>query len=149
MRVGEICTRSVSWCETGASVIDAARMMRDAHINNVIVAEQWDGERIPVGVLTDRDIVIQIVAKEVDPKAVRVGDIMGREIFTVDEDEPVSETIENMRFNGVRRLPVIDKRGAMVGVIALEDLLRNLAKDLAAIADVTSRARVKEARMYD
>lgn len=149
MRVGEICTRSVSWCETGASVIDAARMMRDAHINNVIVAEQWDGERIPVGVLTDRDIVIQIVAKEVDPKAVSVGDIMGREIFTGDEDEPVSETIENMRFNGVRRLPVIDKRGAMVGVIALEDLLRNLAKDLTAIADVTPRARVKEARMYD
>lgn len=149
MRVGEICTRSVSWCETGASVIDAARMMRDAHINNVIVAEQRDGERIPVGVLTDRDIVIQIVAKEVDPKAVSVGDIMSREIFTGDEDEPVSKTIENMRFNGARRLPVIDKRGAMVGVIALEDLLRNLAKDLTAIADVTPRARVKEARMYD
>lgn len=149
MRVGEICTRSVSWCEPGTSVIDAARMMRDAHINNVIVAEQRDGERIPVGVLTDRDIVIQIVAKEVDPKAVSVGDIMSREIFTVDEDEPVRETIERMRFKGVRRLPVINKRGAMIGVIAMEDLLRNLAEDLTAIAAVTPRARVKEARAYD
>lgn len=149
MRVGEICSRSVVWCEPGTSVVDAAKIMRDAHLNNVIVAKQRDGERIPVGVLTDRDIVIQIVAKEVDPKAITAGDIMSREIFTVDEDEPMREAIERMRFKGVRRFPVVNKRGAMIGIIAMEDLLRNLAEDLTAIAAVMPRARIKEARAYD
>lgn len=149
MRVSELCTRSVSWCEPQTSVVDAARIMRETHLNNVIVAEQRNGRRFPLGVLTDRDIVIQIVAKEVDSKTVVVADIMSREIFTVDEDEPVREAAERMRFKGVRRLPVVDKQGAMIGVIAMEDLLRNLAEELTAIAAVTPRARIKEARTYD
>ena len=133
MRVGEVCTRPVVSCEVSTSAVDAAQKMRAAHIGNLVVVEDREGAGA-IGVLTDRDIVIQVVAKEVDPKALRVGDIMSRDVYTVEEDEPARETIERMRARGVRRLPVVNKAGTLVGIIALDDLLRTLAEDLAAMS---------------
>ena len=146
MRAGDICTKPVVVCTEDTSVVDAAKQMRDAHIGNVIVTERRDGREIPVGVVTDRDIVVQIVAKEVDPSTLRVGDIMSQEIYTVSETEPVRETIERMRFAGVRRLPVVDAQGAIVGIVALDDLLQQVAKELGTLAEVGPRARELEAR---
>ncbi len=146
MRIGDICTRTVVWCEPGTSVTDAAKMMRDAHIGNIVVAEPSDGKRIPIGVLTDRDIVIQVIAKEVDPDTLGVRDIMSREVYTVDEDEDGTRTIERMRFKRVRRMPVVDRQGVLVGIVALDDLLQHLAEDLTAIANVSPRARARETR---
>ncbi|MCG3200445.1 MAG: Hypoxic response protein 1 [Gammaproteobacteria bacterium] len=146
MRIGDICTRTVVWCEPGTSVTDAAKMMRDAHIGNIVVAEPSDGKRIPIGVLTDRDIVIQVIAKEVDPDTLGVRDIMSREVYTVDEDEDGTRTIERMRFKRVRRMPVVDRQGVLVGIVALDDLLQQLAEDLTAIANVSPRARARETR---
>lgn len=147
MRVGEICTRPVISCETDESAVEAAKKMRAAHIGNLVVTEQRDGVQVPIGVLTDRDIVVQVVAKEVDAKTLRVGDIMSREVYMVAEDEPARETIERMRFKGVRRLPVVNKAGALVGIIALDDLLRTFAEDLGALANIGARARAAEARL--
>lgn len=146
MRIGDICTRTVVWCEPGTSVTDAARVMRDAHIGNVVVAELRDGERIPVGMLTDRDIVIQVIAKEVDPRMLSVRDIMSREIHTVEEGEDGSRAIERMRFKRVRRMPVVNRQGVLVGIVALDDLVQHLAEDLTTIANVSPRARAREAR---
>ena len=146
MRVGDFCTRSVVCCEPGTSVVDAAKMMRDAHIGNIVVVEQRDGGRVPVGVLTDRDIVIQVIAKEVDPGTLSVRDVMSREVYTVDEDEAGTRTIERMRFKRVRRLPVVNRQGLLVGIVALDDLLQQLADDLTAIANVSPRARARETR---
>jgi len=147
MRVGAVCTRPVISCGADESAVDAAKKMREAHIGNLVVTEQRNGAQVPIGVLTDRDIVIQVVAKEVDPKALRVGDIMSREVYTVNEDEPARETIEQMRFKRVRRMPVVNDAGALVGVIALDDLLRTFAEDLTTLASVGARARATEAHL--
>jgi len=147
MRVGEVCTRPVVSCEASTSAVDAAQKMRAAHIGNLVVVEDREGAPVPIGVLTDRDIVIQVVAKEVDPKSLRVGDIMSRDVYTVEEDEPARETIERMRAKGVRRLPVVNKAGTLVGIIALDDLLRTLAEDLAAMSGIGARARAVESRL--
>jgi CBS domain-containing protein len=149
MRVSEICTHPVVSCEPGDSAVEAARKMREANIGNLVVTEHRDAGEVPVGVLTDRDIVNHLVAKDVDPKTLRVVDIMSRELHTVDESEPARETIERMRFKGVRRLPVVNKSGALVGVIALDDLLRTFAEDLSALAGVGARARAAATRRRD
>ena len=88
MRVGEVCTRPVVSCEVSTSAVDAAQKMRAAHIGNLVVVEDREGAPVPIGVLTDRDIVIQVVAKEVDPKGVAGRDIMSRDVYTVEEDGP-------------------------------------------------------------
>lgn len=147
MRVGDLCTRLVVWCGPNTSVVDAAKMMRDAHIGNIVVVEPRGADRVPIGVVTDRDIVVQVIAKDIEPGSLKVSDIMSREVYTVAEEEPASQTIDRMRFTGVRRLPVVNKQGALVGVIALDDLLRHLAEDLTAIAHVSPRARAQEARL--
>lgn len=144
MRVGDICTRAVVHCTRDTSAFEAAKMMREAHIGNVVVVEERAGRKIPVGVITDRDIAVQLVAKEVDPRDVAVGDLMARELLVAPEEEDIHDVIERMRFGGVRRLPVIDKEGALAGVIALDDLLEYLAEELVGIARVSARGRYTE-----
>jgi len=79
MRIGDICTRSVVHCSKDASALEAAKMVRDDHIGNIVIVDERDGRKVPVGVVTDRDIVVQLVAKEVDPEDIAVTDLMGRE----------------------------------------------------------------------
>lgn len=146
MRVGDICTRQVVSCSKDTSALDAAKLMRDAHIGNLVVVEMRDGKTVPVGVVTDRDIVVQLVAKEVDPRDIAAGDLMASELLVAEEDEDIHEAIERMRFGGVRRLPVVDRDGALCGVIALDDLLEYLADELVGIARVSSRGRYTERR---
>lgn len=146
MRVGDICTRAVVHCTKDTSALEAAKIMRDAHIGNVVVVEEREGRKFPVGVITDRDIAVQLVAKEVDPRDVAAGDLMARELLVAPEEEDIHDTIERMRFGGVRRLPVIDKAGALAGVIALDDLLEFLADQLVGIARVSARGRYTERR---
>lgn len=144
MRVGDICTRSVIHCVASTSALDAAKMMREAHIGNVVVVEERGRKKVPVGVVTDRDIVVQLVAKEVDPRPIAVGDMISGELHVAREDEDIHDAIQRMRYRGVRRLPVVDQDGALSGIIALDDLLEYLADELVGIARVSSRGRYAE-----
>jgi CBS domain-containing protein len=118
--------------------------MRDSHIGNVVVVEERDGKKVPIGVITDRDLVVQLVAKEVDPHEIVVSDLMARELFVAHEEEDIHDVIQRMRYRGVRRLPVVGADGALAGVIALDDLLEYLADGLVGIARVSSRGRYVE-----
>jgi predicted transcriptional regulator len=144
MRVGEVCTRTVVQCSKHANVSDAAKIMRDAHIGNIVIIDERDGKKVPIGVVTDRDIVVQIVAKDVDPREIAVTYLMGRELFLALEEEDIHEVIQRMRYRGVRRLPVVSSDDTLVGVIALDDLLEFLADELVGIARVSSRGRFAE-----
>jgi predicted transcriptional regulator len=119
-------------------------MMRDAHIGNVVVVENREGKKVPVGVVTDRDIAVQLVAKEIAPHEIAVSDLMGQELFVAHEEEDIHDVIQRMRYRGVRRLPVVSSDGALAGVIALDDLLEYLADELVGIARVSSRGRYAE-----
>jgi CBS domain-containing protein len=144
MRAGDVATRPVVDCPTSASALDAAKIMRDAHIGNVVVVEDKAGKKIPVGIVTDRDIVVQLVAKEIDPRDILVGDLMASDLYVAREDEDIHVVIQRMRYRGVRRLPVVGADGAMTGVIALDDLLERLADSLLEVAHVSSRGRRTE-----
>ncbi|MDN2711808.1 CBS domain-containing protein [Janthinobacterium sp. SUN118] len=138
MRIGEICTLHAIHCQRDTSVQQAALMMRQHHVGDLVVAEQPNGERVPVGILTDRDIVISVIALGLDPASLLVGDIMSAQLLTASEDEDAYDIIERMRANGIRRLPVVSSLGGLCGIVSIDDLLAFLAQEMAELARVSS-----------
>ncbi|RTR06921.1 CBS domain-containing protein [Halomonas nitroreducens] len=123
MRIGECCNRDLVIAAPHTEILDAAKMMRRHHVGDLIIAEMHDGLPRPLGMLTDRDLVVEVMAQEVSPSEITVADVMTPELVTVPEDLDVWETGERMRHHGVRRMPVVDQDGALVGLITLDDLL--------------------------
>ena len=130
MPVGEVCNREVVIMDRGESILDAARLMRDQHVGDVVVVEDGEGGPVPVGVLSDRDIVVEVLAKEVALGAVTVGDVMSTRLLVAREADGVLDTIKGMRTHGVRRAPVVDGAGVLVGILALDDLVELIAEQL-------------------
>jgi CBS domain-containing protein len=146
VNIGEICTRSVVFCTPGTTIVDAAHLMREHHVGDLVVVEERNGKRYPVGVATDRDITVEIVALNVPLDRLSIGDIMTRKLISVTESEDAFNALELMRRKGVRRLPVVDRQGALAGVVALDDLLEVLAEELSLMVKLISRQSSQEVR---
>ena len=121
MNVGEHCRRGVISIADSADIVAAARLMRDQHVGLLSVHRQGDDIRRVIGVLTDRDIVIEVIAKKVDPASITVEDLMSRQPLVADEFEQLSDVLQAMRVAGIRRVPVVDARGALAGVVSIDD----------------------------
>lgn len=141
MNVGEICCREVVTVRPFDELLAAARLMREKHVGYLIVTEPAPTERTyrPVGVLTDRDIVVSVVARESDPRTLRVEDVMTRKPVMVRMADTVTFALQEMRRIGVRRLPIIGKHEELVGVLSLDDILESLAGQLGDVAGSISR----------
>ncbi|MFN7085700.1 MAG: CBS domain-containing protein [Burkholderiales bacterium] len=144
MAIGEVCNREVIYATRDTTVQAAARLMRHYHVGSLVVVDEMDGKRIPVGIVTDRDIVIEVDATELDPQVITVGDIMAPELVTVPESEGILETLEVMRFKGVRRMPVTGSDGGLVGIITTDDLLEVLAEELADLSRIAAKEQARE-----
>ena len=123
MKVAEHCKRKVVSVSESADVTSAARLMRESHVGFLVVHEQGDELRKPIGVLTDRDIVLQIIAREVEPASVTVKDVMTRQPLIASETDDLTDLLQGMRLAGIRRVPVVDARGALTGIMALDDAI--------------------------
>jgi len=145
MPIGEICNREVVITEAGDTVLHAAKLMRKHHVGDLLVAKKSNGSSIPIGIITDRDLVVEVLAPEIDPKTLNVGDIMTRELATVKEDTGIFEAIRFMRVRGVRRLPVVDDGGNLVGVVTLDDLLELLVEELGLLVKLIAHEQKMEA----
>ncbi|MDE2234575.1 MAG: CBS domain-containing protein [Gammaproteobacteria bacterium] len=145
MSIGKICTRTVIVIDRNESATEAAKLMRQHHVGDLVVVNERDEVRKPLGVVTDRDIVVSVVALGVVPEKITVGDIMSSKAHVAREDEDELEVAERMRGLGVRRVPVVDTRGALVGIIAMDDLLEHLSEGLDSIAHIHERQREHEA----
>ena len=144
--IGDLCKREVIVATTTMSVTDAAKLMRQHHVGTVVVLDNLNGgSRRPIGLVTDRDIVVEVVAREVPASALTVGDIMYRQLITVGEHEGVFETIQMMRHSGVRRLPVVGSDGRLIGIVAIDDLLGHVAEQLTGLTKVSTREQQYEA----
>ena len=139
MNAGERCNRQVVTATRETTISGAARLMRDRHVGSLIVIENIDNRLEPVGILTDRDIVIEVLAEDVDPDAVTVGDVMTTAVLKVCEQDSIFEVAQRMRARGVRRVPVISKQGELVGVLAQDDILALLGEELSMLVKVSTR----------
>lgn len=136
MRIGDICTIQAISCTRDDTVQGAALLMRKHHVGDVVVVDQPDGERLPVGILTDRDIVVSVIALALDPASLLVSDVMSDDLLVAGEDDDVYETIEKMRLRGIRRLPVVAASGALTGIVSADDLLEFLADEMAELSRI-------------
>jgi CBS domain-containing protein len=139
MSVGEICNREVVVCNPEESIQEAVKLMRDNHVGDVVVVEQGGNGPVPIGILTDRDIVVELLAEQVDLDSVACGDVMSREMITAAEDDQVLSTIERMRDKGIRRIPVVDKGGGLQGILSVDDLIELISEQLADLATLVGR----------
>lgn len=140
MNVGKICKRQIVTVTPRTDLVAAAETMRERHVGYIIVVEPEPPAQYgrPVGVLTDRDIVISVVARSADPTLLSAGDVMSREPVLAEESDSVDQALRTMRRMGVRRLPVVGSGGMLVGVLSLDDVLDVLAAE---IGDVSGTVR--------
>lgn len=127
MSVENLFNPNVATINPRASLSEAAVRMREAHVGDLVVTEQRDGRIVPVGVLTDRDLVIEVLAEGVDPSDLRVADVMSGELVTIRRDNGLELALRTMHRHGFRRLPVVDAEGALAGILSVDDVIGYVA----------------------
>jgi CBS domain-containing protein len=145
MNIGEICTREVTVVRSGDVLSQAARQMCERHVGTVIVVEDRRDQRVPIGIITDRDIVRAQLNRVADLFCLGVAQVMTPDPLVLSESETMSEAIEKMRARAVRRAPVVDSTGALVGVISMDDLLSVISEQLCGLVRLVEVQQRREA----
>jgi CBS domain-containing protein len=130
MDVSDLCRYRAVTIGPGADLVEAAQLMRESHVGLLVVS---DGG-LPLGVITDRDIVLEAVAADVGPRSVTVRDAMNAAPVTLSANTPLEDALDSLRVAGIRRAPVVDDGGRIVGVLSIDDVLDHLALQLSAVA---------------
>jgi CBS domain-containing protein len=146
MPIADICSRGVIIASPDDSLRTIAELMRQHHVGSVVVTRDANGVVYPVGIITDRDIVLALVAKDVSPDAVSAGDVMSEPLETADENDEIWQVLERMRNRGVRRLPVVDLRGELIGIVSADDLLELVAEEVVNLARIINREQRQEVK---
>lgn len=141
MPIGDVCIGDVVVASRETTAREAARLMAENHVGNLVVVEDIGGRRVPVGIITDRDIVRNVVAEGLDAGLFTLGDLGTRELVTTGEDQGIYECMQQMRINGIRRMPVVDRKG---GLVSLDDLIQLLAEEMSELAKVIVREQARE-----
>lgn len=144
MKVGKLCTVDTVCCARGETIQGAALLMRKHHVGDVVVVDDPDGERTPIGILTDRDIVVSVVALGLDPLGLLAGDVMSDDLLLAEEGDEVDATIERMRLRGIRRVPVVGPGGRLSGIVSADDLLGWLAGEMEELARISPHQQQHE-----
>jgi len=139
--IGRMCIRDVVTVSADTAVAQAAALMRKNHIGAVVMAESRGSGKVPVGILTDRDIVVEVVAPGLDPNTITVGEIVQRRVATIAGDASCAQVAREMSNSGVRRLPVVNSDGTLRGIVSLDDVLLELVAPLLAVGDLAGRER--------
>lgn len=143
MSIRALCGRTVVTIQRQASVEDAARLMRSSHVGDVVVVDATD-TRIPVGILTDRDIVLEVVGRGLTPATTSVGGVMSTPVLTLREEDGFLAALDKMSARGVRRAPVVDGEGHLKGLVSFDDLVLLLAQELAKIGALIRHEQAAE-----
>jgi CBS domain-containing protein len=147
VNAGEICNREVVIVTRDTGLVEAARLMLEHHVGSLVVVLERGGKRVPVGILTDRDIVVAVVAKALDARALTVGEAMSAGLYVVREQDGLAEVLRAMRERGVRRMPVVAADGALAGILTVDDLVELVAEELGDFVRTVGHERLREARL--
>jgi len=146
MNVNELSNPFVVVAQRTTPLTDAARLMREHHVGSLVVVDESGKGRVPVGMLTDRDIVVAAVAAEVDPRTLTAGEVMSGELATVRAGDEVEAALRLMRRRGIRRVPVVSEAGTLTGIGTLDDLLEKVAEQLSDTVRAIASEQGHEAR---
>ena len=146
MPVVDLCHGEIVTLHADDTVVQATQMMRHFHVGAVVVVADEAGKHVPVGIVTDRDIDIGVIAPELDPKVMTVGDIIQANLTVVKEDIGIFEAIQMMSSKGVRRLPVVRGDGELIGIVTLDDLFIMMTKEFCNISELLTKEQANEAQ---
>jgi len=146
MKLKNVCTLDVAYCVGETTVSEASRLMRQHHAGDLVVVDHGDEGRIPVGIITDRDIVTEVLGKGLDPAKTTIGSVMSKQLVVASGSEDVSDAVERMRVHGVRRVPITDDNGELLGIFTLDDLLKLNAEQAEAPLAILTKEQTREHR---
>lgn len=147
MPINECCNIGVVCCEASASIPQIAQLMRKHHVGDVVVVRHEGTARIPVGIVTDRDIVIETVAEQIDMDMLTAGDIMSSPLITVHENESFAESLRLMRHHKIRRLPIVDEKGVLYGIVTADDISHLLTLELSMLTATMTEQPAAESQV--
>ena len=136
MTIGEFCVRETDLANADETVRVAASRLRDRSVGSLLICNQ---QKQPIGILTDRDVALRIVADCLDPNETIVSDIMSVAPTSVHEDASLEDALHAMRVGPFRRLPVVNEHNELVGVVSLDDILDVLSRDFNEIGGLLRR----------
>ena len=148
MTAGEYCNREVLIVEPEFSLTEVASMMREHHVGTLVVVDREGEVSYPVGVITDRDLVIEVIAQQVPLDALVVKDVMNKELVSITEQETLLNTIALMHSKGVRRIVVVDDNGSLQGIISADDAIELLAEAMNNLCNIVGREIANEQSMH-
>ena len=128
MTAGEYCNREVVITGQNVSVTEAAMLMRQHHVGDLVVVEKQGEKTLPIGIITDRDIVVEVIAQKADPDSLIIKNIMSTGLITVEERETLLDTLALMQKQGVRRILVVDGQGSLQGILSADDAIELIAE---------------------
>ncbi len=146
MLLNNFCILDVACCTPRTTVLEAAHLMRKKHTGDLVVVEDDEERQEPLGVITDRDIVIEVLAKGLDPATTLVSSVIRTPVVIARDDEDSTQALERMRVHGVRRIPVVGSRGKLVGIVTVDDLVKRLALEASVLTEIVSREQRQEER---
>jgi CBS domain-containing protein len=145
MTAGDIASKDVAVAHRDEPVVAAARRMRDLHVGDLVVVDESAGGGIPIGIVTDRDLVVKILADGGERAArASVADAMSTDLVTARCDDSVEDALVQMTASGVRRLPLVDDSGRLAGVLAFDDVVALLSEELVDLARLIARQQRRE-----
>jgi CBS domain-containing protein len=130
MDIRDICKPVVVFGYKHMALNEAARLMRDHHVGSLVVIEERESGKMPIGMLTDRDITVSVVARDLDARILTVGEVMTPDVVAVRDDDSIVDALALMRRRGIRRAPVVTRAGVLAGIVTLDDLLRIVVAQL-------------------
>ncbi|MEJ8827440.1 CBS domain-containing protein [Variovorax humicola] len=136
MNIGSICTRRMVAVDSGSSLVQAASLMREHHVGALIVTSRAPEGACVTGIVTDRDLVVDVLARGLDGNGIKVGELASDKLASLSQDADVPAAIAVMEARGVRRALVTDSDGRVVGILSLDDLISACAKELAGLASI-------------
>lgn len=145
MRTGQVCNRTVVVVARDTTLAEAAKLMREHHVGSLVVAQNTYGRK-PVGIVTDRDMVVEVMAAGLDYRTLTVGEIMGDKLVVAKETDDTLDTLKLMRARGVRRLPVVTEKGDLAGIVTIDDLLEIVAEELEDVVHAIGNEQSRESR---
>ncbi|NRO96971.1 CBS domain-containing protein [Paraburkholderia sp. NMBU_R16] len=148
MHVGRLVTRPVETCTVDENAATLASRMQHRHVGNLVVIEYRNGEAVPIGIVTDRDLVTSVMAPKLDPERVTAGQIMSHGLIVAAESDDVTVALDEMRRSGVRRLPVVDDGGRLTGIVALDDVMEYFASILVDVSRIGRVQQIEEQRTH-
>jgi CBS domain-containing protein len=146
MLLNTFCILDVACCTPRSTISEAAHLMRRKHTGDLVVVADDELKEEPLGVITDRDIVIEVLAKGLDPATTLVGSVIRTPVVIAREDEDITQAMERMRTHGVRRMPVVGSRGRLIGIVTVDDVLKQLAMQTNMLTDIVAREQGHEER---